>query len=64
LDDFAKNYRHHLAFVSESKDTMPITVGNIVDALEALGGEAHYSDITAQVLKVARPLSLQTRQQV
>ena len=33
---------------------MPITVGNIVDALEALGGEAHYSDITAQVLKVAQ----------
>ena len=32
---------------------MPITVGNIVDALEALGGEAHYSDITAQILKVA-----------
>jgi hypothetical protein len=47
LDDFAENYRHHLAFVSGSKDTMPITVGNIVDALEALGGEAHYSDITA-----------------
>lgn len=33
---------------------MPITVGNIVDALEVLGGEAHYSDITAQVLKVAQ----------
>lgn len=33
---------------------MPITVGDIVNALDALGGEAHYSDITAQVLKVAQ----------
>lgn len=33
---------------------MPITVGDIVNALEALGGQAHYSDITAQVLKVAQ----------
>lgn len=33
---------------------MPISVGNIVDALEALGGEAHYSDITAQILKVSQ----------
>jgi hypothetical protein len=34
---------------------MPITVGDIVNALEALGGEAHYADITAQILKVASP---------
>jgi len=33
---------------------MPITVGDIVNALDVLGGEAHYSDITAQVLKVAQ----------
>lgn len=33
---------------------MPISVGNIVDALEALGGEAHYSDITAHILKVSQ----------
>jgi len=33
---------------------MPITVGDIVNALEALGGEAHYSDITAHILKIAQ----------
>lgn len=33
---------------------MPITVGDIVNALEALGGEAHYSEITDQILKVAQ----------
>lgn len=33
---------------------MPITVGDIVNALEALGGEAHYSDITDHILKVAQ----------
>jgi hypothetical protein len=34
---------------------MPITVGDIVNALEALGGEAHCADIAAQVMKVAAP---------
>ncbi len=29
---------------------MPITVGDIVNSLEALGGEAHYSDITDRIL--------------
>lgn len=33
---------------------MPVTVGDIVNALEALGGEAHYSDITAHILKVGQ----------
>jgi putative restriction endonuclease len=33
---------------------MPITVGDIVNALEALGGEAHYSNITAQVLSAGQ----------
>jgi putative restriction endonuclease len=34
---------------------MPITVGDIVNALEVLGGEAHCADIAAQVLRVASP---------
>lgn len=34
---------------------MPITVGLIVDALVALGGEAHYNDITEYVLTAAQP---------
>jgi HNH endonuclease len=34
---------------------MPITVGDIVNALEALGGEAHYSEITSEILKSAQP---------
>ena len=29
---------------------MPITIGGIVDALEALGGEAHYKDIARYIL--------------
>jgi HNH endonuclease len=33
---------------------MPITVGDIVNALEALGGEAHYSEITDHILKVGQ----------
>ncbi|MFN3452137.1 MAG: HNH endonuclease [Sphingorhabdus sp.] len=33
---------------------MPITVGDIVNALEALGGEAHYAAITDHILKVAQ----------
>lgn len=33
---------------------MPITVGDIVNALEALGGEAHYTEITDQILKTAQ----------
>lgn len=32
---------------------MPVTVGDIVNALEALGGEAHYREITRQVLQTA-----------
>jgi putative restriction endonuclease len=34
---------------------MPITVWDICNALETLGGEAHYADIAAQVMKVATP---------
>jgi putative restriction endonuclease len=34
---------------------MPITVGDIVNALEALGGEAHYAEITDHILKVGHP---------
>ena len=33
---------------------MPITVGDIVNALEALGGEAHYIDITSHILKTGQ----------
>ena len=33
---------------------MPVTVGDIVNALEALGGEAHYADITGHILNVAQ----------
>lgn len=33
---------------------MPVTVGDIVNALEALGGEAHYSEITNHILKIAQ----------
>ncbi len=33
---------------------MPITVGDIVNALEALGGEAHYADITSHIVKVGQ----------
>lgn len=33
---------------------MPITVGDIVNALEALGGEAHCSDITNHILRVGQ----------
>ena len=39
---------------SKALSEMPITVGDIVNALEALGGEAHYSDITAHILKVVK----------
>lgn len=34
---------------------MPITVGLIVDALVALGGEAHYNEITEYLLAAAQP---------
>lgn len=33
---------------------MPITVGDIVNALEALGGEAHYIDITKHILETGQ----------
>lgn len=33
---------------------MPVTVGDIVNALEALGGEAHYSEITNHIMKAAQ----------
>jgi putative restriction endonuclease len=34
---------------------MPITVGDIVEALSLLGGEAHLSEITEEVKKIAAP---------